>query len=462
MRRLWSKLYFFIFVLAVSGFAFYTYRSSIQEQKDKQEQEKAFPLVEKSQIQEIRILDSVNGSIQLVQRDLIWQLEGAVKDIADTDRVSEWLGDVLDEKVVSMEVEKPDWSEYELDKNYKSIELKSESDQTWKVDVSSYSAFDGKFFLRRGEELLLGETEWASLINKKEKFFRSYKLINTKARAQKINYQSKKHQIHLEMEDYDWKWAEDSKHRFPLSQSFIDNYWSAVSRLRLNDNADIFPQTKSLQEQYKLLKPDIQLDVEFEENSKLSLKLSSKIKDKFYASVSDRNYIFALNEDEAGRILLTPEDFRDDEYPFRFEVDSVHFMELRGNDVNLNLKKDQNQWVLNQNSELELNKEESNQLLRRILDLSAKKYFGNRPFAKKSHLSLKDENNKEILLLEFGDSFELKEGTEELEKMVYVKSSKGIEIMAIELNSFQKIFSSDLLKEKKQDGAITDKKPDKD
>ena len=63
--------------------------------------------------------------------------------------------------------------------------------------------------------------------------------------------------------------------------------------------------------------------------------------------------------------------------------------------------------------------------------------------------------------LEFSDSVELKTGTEK-SKMVYVKSSLGTEVMAVELKAFQKIFSADLFKEKKQDETTKDKKPDTD
>ncbi len=448
-RRLVIKIFYVLIVACTAGFAFYQYKKSEREQKAEEKKNLIFPALELSEVQEIS-LEKSGVDIHLLYQDEGWKLLSPVEDKADEDLVEDYLESLLSEKIRVIKDSGADWAEYGLNQNTAVLEIakKSSIEQKMRLEISHYSAFDGSFYIRKGPQLLLGDTSWAGLTEKTGDDFRSYKLLSVKKHPVSLSYRSKQFTAELLWGGgTGWQWKGDTP--FPLSHSDLESYRSALSNVSFEKDPHF--NTEKLRKKLKLSSPALELKMEFENNKTWSVKISPKIKGNFYAIVSDRNYIFTLNKDQMKEVLLSENKIRDHRQPFKFKKDEVYFMELKGYGVDIKLKKEEDKWHLfgGAPSEKELNREELKQALNKMNFLSAKKYFGGKKtFVKTAYFILKDKEQKEILRVDFSAPFKTKKTeTDESEQLVYAQSSLGREVMALPFKDIEPVFSPLLLKQ---------------
>ena len=479
-RRLLINIFYVLIVACTAGFAFYQYKKSEHDQQAEEKKNLIFPNLELAEVQEIS-LEKAGVDIQLLHQDEGWKLLSPVEDLADVDLVENYLESLLSEKIRIIKDSGVDWAEYGLNQNTAVIDIVKKGatdDQKMRLEVSHYSAFDGSFYIRKGAQLLLGDTSWASLTQKKGDDFRSYKLLGVKKHPVSVSYHSKPFTAQLLWgRGAGWRWKGE-RNRFPLSHSDLESYWSALSNV--NFEKDPHSDTEKLRKRFKLSSPAVELKMEFKNNKTWSVKISPEVKGKFYAVVSDRNYIFTLNKDHKKDILLNENKIRDHRQPFRFKKDDLYFIELKGYGVDIKLEKKQDKWELlsvqttqegktnnldsatkgmttktkarppakTQAIEWELDRKKLKNVLDKISFLSAKKYFGDKkPFAKTAYFALKNKQQKEILRVDLSLPYKTKKtSTKESKKLVYAKSSLGKEVMALRFKDIEPIFSPSLLK----------------
>lgn len=480
MKKRWlRRLIYLVIVAGTAGFAFYQYKQQQKEEQEEENKDLVFSSLNVSQVQSVSIKKG-DENIHFFRQDGGWRIDSPVKDIADRDLIGDWLESLFSEKVRVIREKGVDLVEYGLDQNIKSIEIITISDEKLKLIISHYSAFDGSFYIKKGEKLLLGKTSWATVTNREGDYFRSYKLLNIKGHPTSLRYSSKLFKAHLKWENHAWEWEKDFT--FPLSHSDLESYWTSISNVSFEKKS--YPNTEEFRKKFKLLKPAIELELKFKKDKNWSVKISPEIDGQFYALLSTRDYIFILNKEQREKILLTEKAIRDHRQPFQFEKGQVYFMELKGYGVDIQLKKEKEEWVLLQalvdaktderkkdekkkdelkdtrkegkeelkdkvkgeygdkKAEKKLNEEELQNVFNRIKVLSARQYFGEKKsFVKTSHLILKGREGNVILKLELSDPFELKG-----EKRTYVKSSIGKEVMALNFEDLKIVFSPSLLK----------------
>ena len=78
-KRSLGRLIYLIIVLMISGYAFYEYKISQQEEKEKTEQGRVFPGLTGSQIQKIQI-QKIKETIVLDRKDNSWYLVKPIED----------------------------------------------------------------------------------------------------------------------------------------------------------------------------------------------------------------------------------------------------------------------------------------------------------------------------------------------------------------------------------------------
>lgn len=368
-KKKWlRRLVYCVVVFVTAGFAFYQYKQSQKEILLAEKKDLIFPSLELSQIESFS-LEKNDTKVHVFRKAEDWYLDSPVKDIADADLTKDWLENLLTEKIRPLQEKGVDWKEYNLHDRVRALEIKKRSKETLKLRISNYSAFDGKFYIKKGEKLLLGNVSWASLTNKDGDYFRSYKLLNKKEHPTGIVYTSNLFKTQLKFDHYKWQWdnkdqtslfennfsegdkkkpeeksIEDTSSLFPLSQSDLESYWSNL--LKVNLVKESYPNTEKFRKKYKLSTPAIELELKFKENKSWFVKISPEINNKFYALISTREYIFALNKDEREKILLTEKIIRDHRQPFQFKKDQVYSMELKGYGLDVQLKKEKEKWVL--------------------------------------------------------------------------------------------------------------------
>ena len=438
-------------VVSVAGFAFYQHKKSEKEKITEEKEALVFSELQPSEVQSISISQE-EGSIYLIRKEQGWWMESPVKDLADTELVETWLDTLFTEKIKIIKEEGVDWTKYDLQDPIRFLEISLKSNEKFKLSISKYSAFDGSFYIRRGEQLLLGETSWAGIARKEEKDFRSYKLINIDLHPISIRYTSKPFLAHLLWHNRSWKWKEQNKtDTFPLSKPHLESYWSSLSNIYFGK--EVYPNTEQLRKKYKLVSPDVQLQMEFEKNKKWSVRVSPEIDEKFYALISTRDYIFVLNKDQREKMLLTEKKIRDHSQPFLFKEDQVQLIEIKGYGVDIQAKKNQQKWeLISSKDKKEVNIKDLDKVLRGIRTLSADEYFDKKKsFKPVAHLILKNKEGNTLLKLESSNPFKSKkEDDTRQNEMVYIKSNLSQDLMALHFSYLKPIFSSLIKSEKKE------------
>ncbi len=466
MRVGWktSRLMFLVLVLGVLTFTIYQYQVAKEEQSIEKTKGLIFPEIQgkEGQIQEI-VLESLKEKIHLLRKDQQWRLLSPIKDLADEGSTYDWLEDLFSKKVkVIKKGSGIDWKGYGLSAKSRSLSVTDKAGKVFSLNISYYSAFDGSFFIRKGENLLLGDTSWAFLMDKKFSSFRSYKLLNIAGHPIALSYQSSSFALALEWKNYKWKWK--GKPSFPLSQSALESYWSALSTIQL-DRENIQLLSEKQKRKNKLLKPFVQLNLKFKGDKEWTLHLSPKIKNRHYALIATRNYIFMLQLHQASRVIQNSMSFRDHSVPFSFQKDQVANIEIKGEHATSQFKKKENEWArVNSKKKQSSDSEQVKKILSRLSRLTAKEYFGNQSFPTKLELLLKDKKDNILLDLKFSASFQLDKKVSLNKplmgnKMIYVKSSVTNEVVGIASKDFEKLLLTQMLEEKNKSEKTDSKKP---
>ncbi len=350
-------IYLSLVVLTVA-FAFYEYQKAQTEEKTKTKQGRIFPDLELSAVRGFSLSDEKENKTIVVSRKAgEWKLEQPVADTANQNTVSDWLKSLLEEQVQLIKKEEVDWAEYGLDKNTKKVEINqtgfekgaasgqfssqkanvkhafsnkisisTKDDKKWSFRISHYSAFDGSFYIKRENTLLLGSTTWASLSNKTGEDFRSYNIVNETSHPSFIKYRSKNFSAHFKWEGGDWQWTEKTtspkpdidsdnpqttspqletdsdapqtttstdnsrqptdnsrkptdnsrkptdKSLFPLSSSELESHWADFKNIQLEK--DTYPNTKKWRQKLKLNRPEVEFEIGFPDKPVLQVKIS--------------------------------------------------------------------------------------------------------------------------------------------------------------------------------------------
>ena len=216
-----GSFYFFILVIGTAYFAWYQYQQAEQQKQAEAKKDLIFSDWKIQEVQEIQIQSGkAEKNTHLIRApNSQWHLQTPLKDLASASVVLEWIESVLAEKGTILKLRKSEentstdsvinWSEYGLADNVRTIELKSKS-KNMRLLISHYSAFDGSFFIRKGEQLLLGSKAWAQLSEKPIDLFRSYQLLNIPEHPLSLIYKSKNFRFHLNWEQHDWKWSKNT------------------------------------------------------------------------------------------------------------------------------------------------------------------------------------------------------------------------------------------------------------
>lgn len=438
----------------MASFAWYQYQQAEIKKQSEKKKDLIFSDWSASEVQEIQIQNPTKKTIHIIQKpNTLWYLESPLKDLANASAVLDWIQNVLAEKANILKMgDTINWSEYGLIDNVRQVQLKSKS-KNIELKISHYSAFDGSFFLKKNKELLLGSTAWASLTEKPIAILRSYQVINRTNRPLSIRYKSKEFNATFKWEQHGWQWSESTplEKKFSISEPELEAYWSELSEIKFEEK-NIYPKTKAYLKKYDLLKPILQLNMEFPDNEMWSAKFSKKA-NLFYVSVSTRDWIFTLKPSTMENILLSEEKIRDHKKPFAFNPNQVGFMKIKSKDINLHFKKEKDKWVLftiigtntikdqTKNTKEQallkfLSQEPAIQALDRILNLSVNKYLKVKHFKPAYTLTLKDKDKALLLELKFSEPFK-KEG----KNQVYVQSNKERQTITIQSEELKNLLS---------------------
>ena len=435
------KIILSFFILAMGGFAFYEYRNSSLQKQEKEKSRQLLPNFKIEDLKAIRLLqDSAKNQkpeqLSLVKKGEDWFLLEPVKDLASFTELSRWFNTISRHKVTALELESSKDFDYHLSDS-PTLELELKSGETLQLSVSSKSSFDGRWFIKKGDQIFLAEQGIdKELKSKNLADFRSKKILSSLNHAAQIDFLFKnnpnKTSFTLYWKDYKWSLEGRRESELPLDQSFLNQFWTKLSGLEANAILDSNGlDFKSQLKKYKLdNKALLSLKLYYGEKEYV-LKLSpSELKpdqeDKLYASISHRDYIFEIPKEKKEELFLSKKDIYDHNFPFDFEIPLVSQIQIQNQSTKLSLKKKKDKWSFVKDSKLKsstLKQEDSDSLTaEELLKPKSSQEIQTEPDSKeKPDKKLKEAQNKKTKIQAEPDAEKIKDFLNQL------KSLKGLE-----------------------------------
>ena len=301
--KLTIQIIFSIFVLAFGAWTFYEYKQSTKKQK-----ESSFLVKELKELKAFRITKGTE-KLEVIRKNQDWFLKKPVKDLASFTEISRWFGEIKNQKVQKIQTETTNLKDYYLD-NAPNVEMEFNSGETFFFSVSKKSSFDGKYFIKKGEELFIAEQYFYSEVNNKDfDSFRSKKLLPALGHAIKLQFQGKEN-FTLHWANY--KWSLDKSHKknsFPLNSVRLNGFWTDVNSMKALELKEAV--SSSSLRKYKLHKPQLSITLDYpNKDKKYTLKLSPFIKDKAFVFISHRDFILEISKEDAKKLLLSKKDIK--------------------------------------------------------------------------------------------------------------------------------------------------------
>ena len=304
--KLFTQLFFSVFVLAFGAWAFYEYKQSEKEQNQKIK-ETSFLTKKIGDLKAFRIKKR-NQILEVVKKDQDWFLKKPVKDQASFTEISRWFDEIQYQKVQEIQKQKPiNWKDYYLDKAPR-VTMNFLPNETFSFSVSKKSSFDGKYFIKKGNSLFLAKSYFYSEVNEKDfSSFRRKKILPSLGHTNKIQFQGK---LNLKLNWIYSKWSFDSSYKknpFSLNKKRLNRFWTEANSLKaLAIKEAISPSSLK---KYGMDKAQLIIVLYYPYQSrKYTLKLSPFKKDKAYVTISKRNFILEISKEDAKKLILSKKD----------------------------------------------------------------------------------------------------------------------------------------------------------
>lgn len=434
--KFFGQIFVSFLVLALGAWAFYEYKVSQKEQKQEAEEASLF----KQDLKELKAfrIKKEDKQLEMAEEGKDWLLKQPVKDLASFTEISRWFGEIKNQKIQKIKTkENIQWEDYHLDKAPK-VEMEFASGENISFSVSRKNSFDGKYFIKKGEELFIGERYFYSEVNEKDfDSFRSKKLMPSRGgHAVKIQLKGKEN-LTLHWSDYKWSLDEKNKKKpFPLDSDRLDGFWTDANSMKASSIKEAV--APSSLKKYGLTHPQVEIIFSYPEKDKSQkLKLSSIKEDKAFASVSHRDFIFEISKEDAEKLILSKSAIRDHAFPFNFKKGPSAQIERKSNkEKSFAVKKVKEDHWKNLNTEDQpIDAKKVEELLDKIKELKGEKY--KKSSAKQNKRSIEVKNSEDEMI------FELKEVSVS-GSYSWVKTNLWDELVAVEKDSLDEIFSANI------------------
>ena len=372
--KFFNQIFFSLLILALGGWAFYEYKQSQKEQAQKEEE--ASLLNKKLEDLKAFRIKKEGSVLEITKENQDWFLKQPVQDLADFTEISRWFDEIKNQKIQNLtKKEGIKWEDYYLDKA-PSVEMEFSSGETISFSVSRKSSFDGKYFIRKGENLFIGESYFSSEVNEKDfDSFRSKKLLPSLGHAIKIQLKGKE-SFTLDWSDYKWSFDKSKKKKtFPLDSDRLDGFWTDTSSMKASAIKEAV--NPSSLRQYGLNKPQLEIQFNYPDKDKShDLKLSpfKKEEDKAFVSVSHRDFILEISKEDAKKLILSQKEIRDHSFPFNYKKDLAAQIERKNDKKSFSIKKLKDNWQSLNKEELSIDTKKVKALLDKIKELRGEKY----------------------------------------------------------------------------------------
>ncbi len=439
MKSFRTTIIFALLVAALGGFVYWDHQKNQADEAAKEKQALIFSYG-LSEVTEVSLKSPKHDILLKKEADGNWRLLKPVEDEADSETLKTWLGELLAQKgkdlTASVKAENSgqiDWTKYFL--TPESLVLKvSTASETSELQFGTSNAFDGSYFLRQGDKLLLGDVSWGGVIERNPKAFRNRDLYEPKADIVGflIERPGRKN-IKLEVQDKKWVMV---GRNFALSDFNLASFIDDVKKLKATEIVADELSKENLNK-YNLTKPVMVLSI-FEDKNATPYKLYVGNRKPNEADVfvytSRQPTIYRASGATFDKVIVTEDSFRDGRAPFKVDITQVDKVRVKVQGVERLFEKTGETWKatkLGPNEDFNPAKMQS--FLARIQDLDARLFLGKKdigPQAGVEDIELMS-GGKTLLNISMGEEFTSPDVASNINPMRYIKTNLTPEVLAV-------------------------------
>lgn len=432
-----GRLVFSLIALAGGLFAFYEYRKAEKQKAQKVADEK-FLHKHIKDLKAFRIKKK-GSTLFITQEGKTWVLKQPVQDQASWAEISRWMDEITNQKVQEIkDIDEIKWENWHLSDQAPSVEMDFTDGSRVSFSVSEKSSFDGKYFIRKGEQLFIGERYFHTEVNEKNfEAFRSKSLLPPNSRhATKIQFHGEKG-FTLLWNNYKWSLEGADENTLPLDHHRLDSWWTDLSSLKASAIKE--KAKPPFLKQYGLVRPDkITFHSNFKEKE-YSLKLSLLKNDKAFVALSHRDFILELTKESAELLPLSRHDILNHSFPFDYDKNRAFQIEIKQAKKTVSIKKHDGIWSTTpSDSKKTLDNQKVKDFLSQIKNLKGETYLSSKKaFKPDRSLEIKDEEGQTL--------FRLEEIAKASQQNSHIKTSVWHEWIVMPKKSIDEIFAFDLV-----------------
>lgn len=446
MKSFRTTWIFAALVIAIAAYSYYDYKREKKSVEAKAEQARVFPF----SLEAVTGFSVVDGSKNLTfeKQENQWILKSPIKDKGDRVQIQAFLTDILEETARNIELKEGEdqfeWVHYGLDLSDKYVEVHLGDTQSHRVFIGQTSGFDGRFFLRKGDQLLLGEQSWSYILSKSVNSLRDRNLVSGLGSVKRIymrnSWSSRPSELTLEAQGGGgWSLAESraSSYSAGVSLRKVESFLDDLRNIKIADFVDDELENTS---NYNLHRPLYLLEMETEGGEQWKIQAAKKDNNEIYLQLSDRPTFVRLTQENFQKLNYVIEDFLDGSQAFSWEMENVAAVDVWTESQSIKVGKDLSEWHL-----IEINghkPEESEQLseprlvelFHQLSSLQAQTFVTEKVDSKllSQGVRMYDSDNQILLELKWGGDYRPNRGRYMGSELVYLRSSLFPEILALQ------------------------------
>lgn len=438
IKKNFSSFIFTAVVLLIGGYSLYEYKYKTQENPADLNKVKLFSITP-DQVKSIRLQQTDQRPILLEKKETLWTVTSDIEDTADVQQIAAFLAAVTSEKakVAKKEGDIP-WKDYQLDQPTFSLEIEDDKGKKESIAISSMHAFDGSYFIKHGNQLVIGEKSWGQHVTKTADSFRDKKLFREPFEPTKIdviyddNGLKQKFQLQRVGEKDAAEWQIVGKNMNLYDPRKIDQLIEQIKNLRANDFLPE-PGTPKDVKRYGLDRVTSRIELTGSDNKSWWISFGTEDKTSVLARASSVKGVIAFTPGLVEKIRVSLESLRNGQLPFQYDVEQVKRVKISADQTKVDIKKSELTWVLTTADAKEANGKEVDQaqlaeLFQKVQNLNAIQFLAKDPLKVKYNKSIQFVNaqDKEILLVRFSD-----EAQEGKNKVIYARTNKSNEALVL-------------------------------
>ncbi len=438
MKNFGITYIFAAIIAALVGYTVYDHKQTLKSEVAKAQAEKVIS-VERSAIVQIKtVLPNETMVFKLDKGQ--WSLSEPLVDQVEEEAATSYLEAIVVEKATPVFIEKKvdiNWSNYNLEPPGAAIEITKVDGSKVSFSVSKMAAFDGSYFVRRGDELLLGSTGWGKIIDKGSAQMRSKKVFRepgevVKLRVENFHKDNKDKFTLIRGEDMAWRIAEAPG--LEIDGEKVQKYIEDIKNIRALDFQSEKPSAAA-RKQYSIHSPIMKVTADIPDTkSQWMIEVGAEKDAAHYGISSSIDAIFRLSVNDGEQLRRDRGYFRNGKVPFKFPMEQAGEIRVKSDAKQWTFKKDGAGWKLADVANAIANTESLQQLVEKVGSLEAKEFLVNAKGAKvtgSKQIEFRSNDGKSLLNLSFGESFTPQAGINKGTQLVYAKSSLAPETLAI-------------------------------